>query len=244
MLHRPSRARAALARLALVAATTLLPALAGAAEVIVFGGTGKLGSEVVRALNAAGHEVTVFHREGSDRSRLQGLKYREAIGDATRAADVQAALAARRYDVVVDALAKGRSEPAEFYVVTQRAIVAAAKASGVKQVILHGSVGAGASRAIYPESRWSAMKDVLQAKDVAERALVASGVPYTIIRNAVLRDGAPGAREQAALTEDQMKFGGVTRAGLGRLTAECTLKPECLGRIFHAIDPQVPLPVR
>ena len=78
MLHRPSRARAALARLALVAATTLLPALAGAAEVIVFGGTGKLGSEVVRALNAAGHEVTVFHREGSDRSRLQGLKYREA----------------------------------------------------------------------------------------------------------------------------------------------------------------------
>ncbi|MCU0760748.1 MAG: NAD(P)H-binding protein [Steroidobacteraceae bacterium] len=242
MPKRPSRPRAALASLVVAAAAMLSPALAAAAEVIVFGGSGKLGAEVVRALGAAGHEVTVFRRQGSDLSRLQGLKYREAIGDATRAADVQAALAARRYDVVVDALAKGRSEPAAFYTTTHRAIVAAAKASGVKQVILHGSVGAGASRAIYPESRWPAMKDVLLAKDTAERELVASGVPYTIIRNAVLRDDAPGVQEKAALTEDQKRFGAVTRTGLGRLTAECTLKPECLGKVFHAIDPQVAVP--
>ena len=71
----PSRLR--LACLALVAAS-LAPALALAATVIVFGGSGKLGTEVVRALDAAGHDVTVFHRPDSDLSRLQGLKYREA----------------------------------------------------------------------------------------------------------------------------------------------------------------------
>jgi uncharacterized protein YbjT (DUF2867 family) len=247
MPTRPSRPRAALAALATMlalAVPALVPAAAVAAEVIVFGGSGKLGAEVVRALGAAGHEVTVFRRQGSDLSRLQGLKYREAIGDATSAADVQAALAARRYDVVVDALAKGRSDPADFYTRTHRAIVAAAKANGVRQVILHGSVGAGESRAIYPESRWPAMKDVLLAKDAAERELIASGVPYTIIRNAVLRDDAPGVSEKAALTDDQKRFGAVTRSGLGRLTAECTLAPRCLGKTFHAIDPQVAIPGR
>jgi uncharacterized protein YbjT (DUF2867 family) len=223
-------------------AALLAPAWAAAATAIVFGGAGQLGSEVVRALRAAGHEVTVFHREGSDLSRLQGLDYAEAIGDATREADVQAALAARRYDVVVDALAKGRSEPASFYLVTHRAIVAAAKATGVKQVILHGSVGAGESRAIYPESRWPSMQEVLTAKDSAERLLIASGVPYTIIRNAVLRNDAPGVGEKAELTTDQKRFGGVTRSGLGRLTAECVLNSACTNRIFHAVDPQVVLP--
>ena len=243
MSTRGSLLRAALLCLALPAAA-LLPAVAPAAEVIVFGGTGKLGSEAVRALLTAGHTVTVFHREGSDLSRLQGLAVQAAVGDATVERDVQAAFAARRYDVAVNALAKGRSEPAGFYATTQRAITAAAKATGVKQVILHSSVGAGDSRAVYPESMWPRMKDVLLAKDVGERELIASGVPYTIMRNAVLRDDAPGVREQAELSADQRRFGAVTRTGLARLTAECTLRADCLGRIFHAVDPQVAIPPR
>jgi uncharacterized protein YbjT (DUF2867 family) len=234
---------AALLCLALPGAT-LLPAVAAGAEVLVFGGTGQLGSEVVRALLAAGHDVTVFRRPGSDLARLQGLKVKEAIGDATLERDVQAAFAAQRYDVAVNTLAKGRSDPPEFYSTTQRAITAAAKATGVKQLILHSSVGAGESRAIYPETMWPRMKDVLLAKDVAERELIASGVPYTIVRNAVLRNDAPGVREQAQLDADQRRFGAVTRSGLGRLTAECTLQPACLGRIYHAVDPNVAIPER
>jgi uncharacterized protein YbjT (DUF2867 family) len=235
--------RTALVCLALPAAA-LLPAAASAAEVIVFGATGQLGAEVVRALIGAGHEVTVFRRESSDLSRLKGLKVKTAVGDATAQRDVQAAFAATRYDVAVNALAKGRRDPGEFYATTQRWITAAAKATGVRQVILHSSVGAGESRAIYPESNWARLQDVLLAKDVGERELIASGVPYTIIRNAVLRDDAAGVRERASLTTDQRSFGGVTRSGLGRLTAECTLKAECLNRIYHAIDPQVALPQR
>ena len=243
MSNRRTLLRTALLCLALPA-VALLPAAATAAEVIVFGGTGQLGSEVVRALLAAGHEVTVFRRASSDLSRLQGMKVNTAVGDATLDRDVQAAFATKRYDVAVNALAKGRNDPAGFYASTQRAITAAAKATGVKQVILHSSVGAGESRAIYPEANWARLKDVLLAKDVGERELIASGVPYTILRNAVLRDDASGGRDQAELTTDQRRFGGVTRRGLGRLTAGCTLKAECLNRIYHAIDPLVPVPQR
>jgi uncharacterized protein YbjT (DUF2867 family) len=202
----------------------LLPGVASAAEVLVFGGTGQLGAQIVRSLDRAGHTVTVFHREGSSLERLQGLPVKFVTGDATREADVVAAFLARRYET------------------TQRAITAGAKAGGVRQVILHSSVGAGESRAIYPEARWPQMAEVLTAKDVAERELIASGVPYTIIRNAVLRNDAPGATERAELTTDQRRFGAVTRSGLGRLTADCALKADCLGRIFHAVDPQVALP--
>ena len=225
-------------------AALLLPLSAGAAEVLVFGGTGQLGAEIVRSLDRAGHSVTVFHREGSSLARLEGLPVRFAVGDATREADVVAAFRARRYDVAVNALGKRGSEPAVFYETTQRAITAGAKAGGVRQLILHSSVGAGESRAIYPESRWPMMAEVLTAKDVAERELIASGVPWTIIRNAVLRNDAPGTTERAELTPDQRRFGAVTRSGLGRLTAECTLSSNCLGRIFHAIDPQVTVPAR
>ena len=220
----------------------LLPLSASAAEVLVFGGTGQLGAEVARALHRAGHTVTVFHREGSGLERLQGVPVKFVTGDATREADVRAAFTARRYEVAVNALGKRSGDPAAFYETTQRAITAGAKAGGVRQVILHSSVGAGESRAIYPEARWPQMAEVLTAKDVAERELMASGVPYTIIRNAVLRNDAPGATERAELTTDQRRFGAVTRSGLGRLTADCALKADCLGRIFHAVDPQVALP--
>lgn len=243
MSTRRTRMHAALACLALPGAAWL-PAIASAADVIVFGGTGQLGTEVVRSMLLAGHDVTVFRREHSDLARLKGLTVRTAIGDATIERDVQAAFAARHYDVAVNALAKGRGEPAAFYESTQHAITAAAKATGVKQMILHSSVGAGESRAIYPEAQWSRMKDVLLAKDVAERELIASGVPYTIIRNAVLRNDEPGTRESARLSADQRRFGAVTRSGLGRLTAECALKPDCIGKIFHAVDPQVAVPAR
>ena len=43
------------------------------ADVFVFGGSGRLGSDVVKNLLAKGEDVVVFVRETSDRSRLAGL---------------------------------------------------------------------------------------------------------------------------------------------------------------------------
>ena len=43
-------------------------------KILVFGGSGQLGSQVVRALIGAGHDVTVFVRPTSERDRLADLK--------------------------------------------------------------------------------------------------------------------------------------------------------------------------
>lgn len=203
------------------------------AHVLVFGGTGRLGAEIARELVRLGHDVTVFARTTSDRGRLAGLPMRVVEGDALRDDDVRRALESRRFDVVVDALGRSESPPG-FFEITGRSIARWSKQTGVRQVILHGSVGAGDSREALPGRPTGTMADVLQAKEAAERALVESGVPYTIIRNGILREG--GGTAQPRLVEDPRALGPVSRRSLAQLTGECILAARCLGRVFHALD--------
>lgn len=214
---------------------------ANAASVIVFGASGQLGAEVVRELTQAGHQVTAFVREGSDLKRIEAYKPKIAKGDAMVEADVEKALKAQKYDVIVDALARGKAD-VSFYDITEQHISKWAKATDVKQIILHSSVGVGESKAIYPKSRWEAMKPTMDAKGQGESHVMATGAAYTIIRNAVLRNLEAGATDKAELTTDQTKFGAVTRTGLGRLTKDCILATTCYNKIFHAIDPGVAVP--
>lgn len=208
-------------------------------DVLVLGGTGQLGSEVVHALVAADHAVTVFVRPTSDRARLKGLEVSYVVGDVLDEADVKAAFEAAQFRVVIDALARSGA-PVSFYEVSGRYIAKWASATGVKQAILHGSVGAGDSIATYPEERRAAMQGTMAAKTAAETALIDSGVNYTIIRNArLLRHGSP-ATGKARLYADQMIFGAVTRADLGQLTLQCVDNADCLNKIFHAADESLP----
>jgi len=233
-----------LARRAAIAAAMLLPLLAGAAavqaadpplRVLVFGGSGGLGSEVVGDLIADGRNVTVFVRPTSDRRRLAGMPVTYIEGDVLVEADVQRALQSQRFDAVVDAL--GRSEAdIEFFSISGRLISKWATATGVKQLILHSSVGVGESRKAYPQNRFGSMAALFRAKGEGEQAVIDSGIPYTIIRNAVLRNLRPGAPDNAKLYEDQGTFGTVSRRGLGRLTAGCIGTNACSNKIYHAID--------
>lgn len=50
-------------------------------KALVTGGTGFVGSHVVRELIAQGHEVTVLHRQSSKLTALEGLDYTSASGD-------------------------------------------------------------------------------------------------------------------------------------------------------------------
>jgi uncharacterized protein YbjT (DUF2867 family) len=204
----------------------------------VFGGTGRLGSEVVRALVAAGFDVDVFARPGSDRQRLAGLPVAFVTGDALNDDDVRRALQARRYRVVVNAL--GRSEsPPSFFATTGVSIARWAKETGVEQVILHSSVGAGDSRAAFGPPRSPTLAAVYDAKEAAESALVASGVHYTIIRNARLQDPPEGMREAPRLVADPVAIGTVSRRGLAKLTADCAARSRCYDRIYHAVDDEL-----
>lgn len=208
--------------------------------VIVFGGSGQLGSEIVRALLGAGHDVTVFIRPSSSRERIAGLPVTLVEGDVTVEADVERALKARRYDVVVDALGRSGADVG-FFAISGPHIARWAAATGVRQVVLHSSVGVGASREAYPAELLPRMERLFAAKQVGEEAVIASGVTYTIIRNAVLRDPPEGTSEHARLVHDEKVYGTVSRRGLARLTLGCVDEPDCADKIFHAIDDTLPV---
>ena len=94
--------------------------------VIVFGGSGRTGAKIVDLLLARGEVVTVFVRPTSDRSRLDGRDVTFAVGDAMNADEVEAAIAAAKPRVVINAIG-GRGTQSNFWDTTQLNMTASAK---------------------------------------------------------------------------------------------------------------------
>lgn len=210
-------------------------------QVLVFGGTGQLGSAVVRALVAAGYPVTVFVRPSSDRSRLDGLNVSYATGDILDAAEVRAAFDGRSIRTVVDATARGSADD-EFYPTAMANIIAGAKSGGVQQIILHGSVGAGDNIEQFPQANFGRMRSTLAAKGRAERLLIDSGINYTIIRNGILLSADLPPTRTARLSTDQRLMRKITRTDLGILTVLCVGNPDYMNGIWHAVDDSLDVP--
>ncbi|MSR09128.1 MAG: NAD-dependent epimerase/dehydratase family protein, partial [Gammaproteobacteria bacterium] len=124
-----------------------LPA-GGGRGVIVFGATGKLGTELVRDLREHGDQVTAFVRPSSDRSQLEPLGVNFAVGDVLDAESVRLAFQGGEFDAVIAAVA-GLSEP-DLDRQGNVNVADAALASGVQRVIFISTVGAGDSRDAAP----------------------------------------------------------------------------------------------
>ncbi len=232
---------------ATAAGTTRTPrpaAVTADGGVLLFGGTGRLGMPIARLLVAAGESVTVFVRQDSSHARLEGLPVHYVVGDLADEASIARAFDSRRFRVVIDASAqRGASNSVpRFYENATGWIVKHAKRTGVHQVILHGSIGAGDNRMEVPALRGTPGSDRLADKGLAEKAVIAGGVPYTIIRHGLVPyDPQPPATERAYLTRDLTTWGEVTRDDLAILTLDVMDNPARMNRIFHAIDPELRL---
>ncbi|MGI9343392.1 MAG: NAD(P)H-binding protein [Gammaproteobacteria bacterium] len=220
----------------LLATLVVLPAMAEThGSTLVFGGTGRLGAPIVRLLVEAGYPVTVFARPTSDRQRLADLEVDYVTGDLRAADTVAAALRGHSFEFVIDASARGRSRD-PFYATAMRNILAALADSDARQFILHGSVGAGDNMQKFPGVGFERMRAVMEAKGEAEDMLKASGIPYTIIRNGLVKpDGTP-ATGSARLSADDTQLSAVTRLDLAALTMQCLDNEACIGKTFHAVD--------
>ena len=216
-------------------AVTSFAAESGSTDVLVFGGTGRLGAPIVRLLVDAGYPVTVFARPASKRDRLAGLDITYLTGDLMDANRVAEVIDRKSFAYIIDASARGANRDL-FYATAMRNILGAIDASPVRQFILHGSVGAGENMKQFPNVGFERMRDVMMAKGRAETLLRSSGMPYTIIRNGMVKpDGTP-ATGTARLTDDESVLGTTTRLDLAALTMHCLDNAECMNRTFHAVD--------
>jgi uncharacterized protein YbjT (DUF2867 family) len=238
-------AASALAVVLTTAACTSAPRSQSRQQVLVLGGTGQLGAEIVTRLVGTGYPTTVLVRPSSDRRRLAGLAVQYVEGDSTDAARMAAILRAHHYDVVISAL-RVENDDLHFYETTLRALTAPMKATNVRHFIFHGAVGAGANARNFASLGWErvpGLMDRLKDQGIGEDLIRASGVPFTIIRNARLYpDGTP-ATGKAVLTTDDTVLLPMTRADLAILTVGCVAKPECLNQTYHVRDTSLAWPV-
>lgn len=217
---------------------------AQAAKVLMFGGAGSTGSQVAKHLVARVDDVVVFVRPPSDRTKLNGLKVEFVTGDVNDAPSVAAAFSRVRPDYVVSTMQDRPGEKTP-HGDGDGHIAAAAKASGVKQVLVVSSIaaavvdGTDADRATLPDINFKAFAHIIREKAAGERKLIESGVPYTIIRIGALivergKPMHPGTG-QGYLT-DKRVMGPITYPDLGRLMFDCVGADRCMNKIFYATD--------
>jgi NADH dehydrogenase len=147
--------------------------------ILVAGGTGRLGSEVVRRLQSRGEQTRVLTRDPTRADHLAGTGTEVVVGDVRDRTTLTAAVAGA--DVVVSALhgflgPRGVS-PATVDRAGNINLVDAAGSAGAA-VVLVSVVGAA------PDSPF----ELFRAKHAAEIHLRGVGVPWSVVRSAAFRE--------------------------------------------------------
>ena len=115
-------------------------------KALVTGGTGFVGSHIVRQLIEAGHSSRVLHRPSSKLDALQGLTYESALGDILDEAALHTACQGCDWVFHVAAVADywraDKTRMFEANVEGTRRVLQAARDSGVKRVVFTSSAAA------------------------------------------------------------------------------------------------------
>ena len=204
--------------------------------ILVFGASRGTGFEATKLLAERGDKVTAFVRPTSDRSGLEPLGVDYAVGDVLDPESVQAAFASSNFHAVINTVGGRRGEPRPDFDGVKH-MVDAAKAAGVKRVLLVTAIGTGDSiNTVSPRTR-EVLGRVLAIKTEAENYLMASGLDYTILRPGGLnRDAASGT---GIMTEDHGVMGSISRAELGALVVKALDDDGTIGKVYHTIDPAI-----
>ena len=219
--------------------TLQAPEAVGQKHVLVFGATGKLGTEIVRDLVEQGDKVTAFVRETSDRSQLEPLGVDFAVGDVLAPETVVAAYQTAEFDASITTIA-AMGIPNLDYEGNVNVANGAAE-TGVSRVIMISTIGAGDSFDSAPLLSRMALSEVLPQKTEAENVLRDSGLDYTIIRPGGLPMGiVPTGR--GILSEDSKTMGFIKRPDLARLVVGILYDDATIGKTLSAIDPELTSP--
>ncbi|MBX3188066.1 MAG: NAD-dependent epimerase/dehydratase family protein [Labilithrix sp.] len=158
-------------------------------KALVTGAAGFIGSNVVRALLDAGHEVRAFHLPNERLTNLRRLDVERFAGDVTRLSDVRAA--ARGCEVVFHLAAiyalwtRDEAHMHRVNVEGTRNVLEAARAEGVRRVVHTSSI-----------ARFGGQGPSARATEESAFALGATGDAYSRSKAAAHEVAVQAAREQ------------------------------------------------
>lgn len=175
-------------------------------KIVVIGGTGLIGSQVVSLLEKAGHEaVAASPSSGVNTQTGEGLT--EVLTGA---------------DVLVDVANSPSFAPDDvltFFTTATNNLIAAAKATGVGSYVALSVVGSDRS----PQSTY------LPAKVAQEKLIRESGLPYTVVRATqffeFLKPIADSATDGNAVHMAPVAFQPIASADVARAVADAAVAP-------------------
>jgi len=207
------------------------------APALIFGATRGTGLEAGRALTRMGIPVAAVVRSSSDTAAIEASGATIITANIFNAHEIDSILDANNYSAVVLSLSGKKGEAKRADREGAQKIIDAANQHGVSRVLMVTAIGCGASRDIMAPKVIEVLGEVLEAKTTAENYLQDSGLEYTIIRpGGLTNDPASGT---AIKTTDQTVMGVAHRADVGQLVADCLADRESIGKIYHAVDPEI-----
>jgi NADH dehydrogenase len=146
--------------------------------ILITGGTGFVGSHVVRRLRQEGLPVRAVVRSPSKAQGLKDLGVEVFVGDIADRVSLEAAAAGcERVIHLVGIIQEGRGFTfRSVHVEGTRSVLAAAGKAGVKHFFLQSALG----------TRENANSEYHRTKWEAEQLVKASGIPYTILRPSLI----------------------------------------------------------
>jgi uncharacterized protein YbjT (DUF2867 family) len=150
--------------------------------ILVTGGTGTLGRQVVPRLQAAGRDVRLLSRdgpEGAERSNEGQAEVELVAGDLASGEGIDAAVEGAEVIVHLAGSAKGDEDKA-------RHLVRAASRGGARHLVFISVVGA--DRIPVTSAIDRAMFGYFAAKRTAEQVIAGSGLPWTTLRATQFHD--------------------------------------------------------
>ena len=154
--------------------------------ILITGGTGFLGKRLVNKLIAAGSNVTVFAKKDDEELRQHGVNL--ILGDTSNQGEL--AMAFVNVDTVYHLAANLDESDTKMYdenVNGTKNVVGLSKNFGARRIIFMGSCGAlGDVRIASEDAPYNPRTRYEKSKAESERIVIASGIPYTIIRAPVI----------------------------------------------------------
>ncbi len=165
-------------------------------KLLVVGGSGALGRELVRQATTAGHRVTVVVRQAGSAPPAT----REVVGDVLQAGSLPAAV--RGQDAVISALGMPATSQQPILSEGTRHVIEAMEDAGVRRLVVVTAFGVGDSRADYP---WplrvvagTLISRPFADKERQERIITGSGLDWTLVRPITLTNGRRTSRYRVA----------------------------------------------
>jgi uncharacterized protein YbjT (DUF2867 family) len=205
-------------------------------DVLVAGGHGKIGLRLLRLLAERGDTARGLIRNPEHARDLEAVGAEAVVADLEQLDDLASHVEGA--DAVVFAAGAGPGSGPERKQTVDLGgavkLIDAAKRVGANRYVIVSSIGAQD-----PEGAPAQMRPYLEAKAGADRALVASGLDYTIVRPGSLTDDTG-----TGMVDLRTELGGrgeIPRDDVAAILLACLDMPETIGLTFEAFTGDQPI---